>query len=145
MASKSAYGASAREIGELFADYLEGDADRPALAMSSAALEHDARVAIDRSLVAFGYSPDSCSFATCGALDPQAIFLFVEGLDPLYVIATDSEAVALLAKAYRCDYPLDSPIRVAGRPGVAFTDLHALMATPESKQRAWKLLKSLPK
>ena len=145
MAAKSAYGASAREIGELFADYLEGGPDRPALALSSNQLASDARSAIDKSLVAFGYAPDSCSHVTCAMLDPQAVFLLIEGLDPLYVIATDRETAALLAKAYRTDYQPDSPIRVAGRSGVAFTDLHALMSTPESKQKAWKLLKSLPR
>lgn len=144
MATKSAYGAAARDIGELFADYLEGDADRPALVLSADALADDARAAIEKSFAAFGFSAESCSFARCGELDPQAVFLLVEGLDPLYVIASDHAAIALLAKAYRADYPNDSPIRVAGRSGVAFADLHALMATPESKQKAWKLLKSLP-
>ena len=145
MSVNSAYGAAAREIGELFEDYLEGGPDRPALALSSESLDGNARIAIEKSLVAFGHDPESCSFARCGELDPQATFLLIEGIDPLYVIATDREASALLAKAYRTDYPLDSPIRVAGRPGVAFTDLASLMTTPESKQKAWKLLKSLPR
>ena len=144
MAGKSAYGASAREVAELFADYLEGDSDRPAMALSSTEIDKDSRNAIEKSLEAFGYPTDSCTFATTGELDSQAIFLLVEGLDPLYVIATDSNATAKLAQAYRTDYPTDSPIRVAGRSAVAFTNLHSLMSTPESKQIAWKLLKSLP-
>ena len=145
MAGKSAYGASAREISELFADYLEGDANRPAFALSSQELDNDSRNAIEKSLEAFGYPPESCTFATTGELDTQAIFLLVEGLDPLFVIATDRDATAALSQAYRTDFPPDSPIRVAGRPAVTFADLHSLMATPETKQRAWKLLKSLPR
>ena len=143
MARKSAYGASAREIGELFADFLEGGSDRPVIALGTRVLEGDARNAIEKSLNAFGFSADSCTFAVVGALDAQAVFLLVEGLDPLHVIVTDREATAKVSQAYRTDYPVDAPIRVAGRQSVSFTDLHALMATPELKQRAWKLLKTL--
>ena len=145
MASKSVYGASAREICELFADYLEGDSDRPALALYAHAdgLGYGARDAIVKSLAVFGYESDACTFARCGELDPQALFLLVEGIDPLFVIATDRDAVALLCKAYRQDFALDAPVRVAGRSGVAFSDLEGLMVSPELKQRAWKLFKSL--
>lgn len=145
MAVKSAYGAAAYEIGELFAEFIEGGPDRPALALSSQALDDVARNAIEKSLGAFGYEREPCTFATVGQLDPQALFLLVEGLDPLFVIATDRGAAELLGRAFRTEYALDSPIRVAGRSGVAFADLSSLMATPQSKQIAWKLMKSLPK
>ena len=144
MAGKSAYGASAREVAELFAEHLEGDSNRPAMALSTCELDKDSRNAIEKSLEAFGYPPDSCTFATIGELDGQAVFLLVEGLDPLYVISTDSSATAKLAQAYRAELPTDAPMRIAGRPSVSFADLHSLMSTPESKQTAWRLLKSLP-
>ena len=43
MATKTVYGASAAEIADLFVDYIEGDASRPAIALSSSALEEVAR------------------------------------------------------------------------------------------------------
>ncbi|MBQ9001296.1 MAG: hypothetical protein IJ087_05530 [Eggerthellaceae bacterium] len=144
MVGKSAYGASAREIAELFAAYLEGGSNRPAIALSSTELDGYSKNAIEKSLEAFGYTPDSCTFATTSELDAQAIFLLIEGLDPLYVISTDGNATAKLAQAYRLNLPDDQPARILGRPAVTFADLHSLMATPESKQKAWKLLKSLP-
>ena len=143
MATKSAYESSAREIGELFDEYVEGDANRPVLTVSTEKLGGVSRNAIEKSLLAFGYRPNSCTFAAIGNLDRQAVFLLVEGLDPLYVIATDRKAVSSLSQAYRTNFPTDSFIRVFGRCAIAFDNLDELMQTPESKQRAWALLKTL--
>ena len=173
MAKTSAYGASAREIRELFGDYLDGGAGeaagagsgesagegagaapRPALALSAEPLPAVARNAIEKSLAAFGFGDDACLFATLVPRDPtveggdirldaQALFLLVEGLDPLYVIAADADSAAALAAAYRTEFPLDAPIRAFGRPAAAFADLGALLQTDAGKQKAWQVLKSL--
>ena len=171
MATTSAYGASAREIRELFGDYLDGGATRaadaaadaaagvdetprPALALSAAPLPDVARSALEKSLAAFGFGDDACLFATLAPhnpaaeggdirLDAQALFLLVEGIDPLYVIATDEESAAALAAAYRTEFPLDAPIRAFGRPAAAFANLSALLQTDAGKQKAWQVLKSL--
>ena len=168
MAAKSSYEASSKEIFTLFSDYLEGDDSRPALALSERTMQPVARNALEKSLEAFGYGPDACTFATLRAgsaslpagedvpalesspeegsdipLDADALFWLVEGLDPLHVIATDNASIAALSRAYRTPYQIDSPIRVFGRPSAAFANLDELLETPEGKQRAWKVLKSL--
>lgn len=154
MAAKSSYGAAAQEICELFADYLDGDGGRPAVALGEHSPSPAARNAIGKSLQAFGYGPDACTFASLLpkdesaeggdiALDPQALFLLIEGLDPLYVIATDANAAAALGKSYRTEIALDAPARLFGRSSALFANLDSLLETPEGKQRAWKVLKSL--
>lgn len=154
MATRSPYGAEATDICELFGDYLQGNANRPALVMSANALGEEARSALEKSLGAFGYESPACTFATLtpatasagvgGELDAQAVFMLVEGLDPLYVIAADARSCEALAAAFRADFPTDSPARAFGRPAAGFTNLESLLQTPDGKQRAWKILKSLP-
>lgn len=78
-------------------------------------------------------------------LDAQALFMLVEGLDPLCVICADAAAAEALGGAYRTEFSLDAPARAFGRPAVAFREFATLIATDDGKQRAWKLLKSLPK
>ena len=154
MTARSAYTASTLEMAELFADYLEGDTNRPALAVSNAALSEDARNALEKSFEAFGFESPTCSYVTLAPhdasveggnirLDAQALFLLIESLDPLFVIAADERAAVELSKTYRCSFPPDSPIRVFGRSGVAFSDLHTLLSTDLGKRKAWTLLKSL--
>ena len=78
-------------------------------------------------------------------LDAQALFMLVEGIDPLCLIACDSESRDVLQDAYRAEIPLDSPARVFGRRTASFADLGALLHTDENKQKAWSILKSLPR
>lgn len=154
MAVNSTYGASEREIRELFSDYLEGDASRPALALGARPLAPEARNALDKSLEAFGYGADACTYVSLTPLnnnaeggdiplDPTALFLLVEGLDPLFVIACDSAATDALGKAYRTSFAPNAPMRVFGRSSAAFDSLETLLQTPEGKQKAWRVLKSL--
>ena len=74
-----------------------------------------------------------------------ALFLLVEGLDPLCLIATDSTAAAALGRAYRCEVPLGKPGRAFGRSVVAFRDFDAMLDDGQDKQIAWALLKKLPR
>lgn len=67
----------------------------------------------------------------------------VEGLDPVALVAADSVAAAQLAEAYRQPVFCDAPSRVACRTVVSFANFPALMETPETKQKAWALLKEL--
>ena len=85
------------------------------------------------------------SNANAVPLDPQALFLLVEGLDPLCVICADASTADLFGLAYRTQYNLDSAARVFGRPAVMFDNLDSSLATEAGKQRVWHLLKSLPK
>ena len=144
---------SADEIGTLFDDYLEGDASHPMLVASDRPLSEAARDALRKSFASFGYGDDACMFVTLRPtsnanavpLDPQALFLLVEGLDPLCVICADASTADLFGLAYRTQYNLDSAARVFGRPAVMLDNLDSSLATEAGKQRVWHLLKSLPK
>ena len=150
------YSASAEDIGALFRDYLEGDTPCAVLAVSERPLDEAARNAIARSLESFGYGAGACSYATLlpaddtveGGdipLDAQALFLLVEGLDPICLICADGVSAACLGEAYRTKCEPDSSNRLMGRTVVAFRNLSALLTTESGKQRAWHLLKTLPK
>lgn len=150
------YEAGAADIRALFDDHVDGDSSRIALALSSEGLDEAARQAIDKSLQAFGYGPEACSFATLkpgseadgdgGAeLDPQSVFLLVEALDPLFLIVADEKTAHVVAHAYRAAFGLDAPARVFGRSTCVFRNLPELVSTDEGKQKAWKVLKSFPK
>jgi len=150
------YSASAEEISSLFCDYLEGDASFPVLTISERPLEETARNALLKSLESFGYGPFACAFATLfpadaeaeGSdvpLDAQALFLLVEGLDPVCVVCADAVTADALGRAFRTHYDLDAAVRVFGRPAVAFRNLPQMLETEKGKQLAWHLLKSLPK
>ncbi|MBO4352455.1 MAG: hypothetical protein J5818_03050 [Eggerthellaceae bacterium] len=156
MAQSNIYGAGAAGILELFGDYVDGDAGCAVLVLGSKRPSDASITALDKSLATFGYGTDAFTVATTRPLvrameggdiplDPQALFLLVEGLDPLLVICIDETTVELLSQAYRTVFKPDSAERVFGRPAVMFRDLDALMESDAGKQKAWKLLKSLPR
>ena len=156
MAQSNIYGAGAASIFELFGDYVEGDAGRAALVLASKRPCDASLDALDKSFAAFGYGTDAFSVATIEPLDAsaeggdipldsQALFLLVEGLDPLLLICADAESVSLACLAYRSQFEQDAPARVLGRPAVMFRNLDDLMKSDAGKQKAWKLLKSLPR
>lgn len=144
MAQKSFYETGVQEAFELFQDYLEGSAERPVLVTASGPLPAEARDAIEKSAAALGLGDEACTYARLdGCIDKSALFLLVEGIDPLYVVCTDGAAAGRLGEAYRTEYPLDATIRVFGRPAVAFTDLESLIVDDGGKRRAWELFKTL--
>ena len=155
LSQSNIYSASAEEIRELFGDYLEGPDPCVALALGSHPLGGAERNALEKSLESFGYGPRACTYAALSAggagsddgipLDSQALFLLIEGLDPLLIICADSAAATAVGRACRMECQQDAPARVFGRPAVMFGDLSGLLQSDEGKQRAWRLLKSLPK
>ena len=76
-------------------------------------------------------------------LDSQALFLLVEGLDPLRLIVADGQTLEVVAHAYRMAIGPDTAVRVFGRPAVCFGNLAELLQTDAGKQRAWALFKTL--
>ena len=150
------FSASTDEIRALFSDYLDGNPSCTVLAVSERPLDANARLALDRSCESFGYGDGACTYATLFpanpdseggdiALDPDALFMLVESGDPLCVICADRASIDLLGRAYRTSFNPDSAARAFGRPAVMFADFASLLSTDQGKQRAWKLLKSLPK
>lgn len=120
-----------------------------AMTLSSERLSAAAREAVEKSLQALGYGAGCCAFATIAAegaeLGGPELLSLTEGLDPLLLIICDTRCAEALAKAYHAKVEPGSAGRLLGRPHVAFADFESLMETPEGKQKAWALLKRLPK
>lgn len=175
MPQSNTFEAGTASIAELFGDYLINSPEHGtciALVLGSRLPTDAERNALLKSLAALGYGEEACVFATLapnlpdgspsssepagppGAqtspaaafpLDAQALFMLIEGLDPLFVIAADESATRALGIAYRTEFAPDTAIRVFGRSSVAFGNLDALLATEQGKRKAWTLLKSIPK
>lgn len=145
------YAAARKQVRNEFAAYLSG-ADRGLFAtVCSLALSAEARNALVKSAEALGYGPDGVTFITFDAKAPapavnaEALFRLIEGLDPVCLVCTDTASARLVGEAYRQDVPFMQPVHVFGRETRAFADLGALMDTPARKQQAWAQLKTLPR
>ena len=150
MTQSNMYSASAADIWEIFCDHVEGNPSSVVLALSASALGNASHDALVKSFASLGYGRDVCAFATLMprtgeevALDPQALFMLVEGLDPVCLVCADETAAKTIEAAYRTTVKLDAATRIFGRPSAVFHSLDALMETPEGKQRAWAVLKTL--
>ena len=157
MVQRNIFEAGAVEVNQLFDDYLEGNVQPGScitLILSMRPLGKPARTAIDNSLVALRLGDGGRIYATLlpihaeveGAdipLDAQSLFLLVEGLDPLRIIASDQASSKLLADAYRTPLPPDASVRIFGRPSAVFRNLERLIETDSGKQKAWALFKTL--
>lgn len=142
------YNASERTVRELYADYVSGPASTLVCALSNHPLGAAAREAVEKSMAALGYG-SAVTFATLSvddiALSVQDLFVLVEGIDPIAVIATDEMSAHALSKAHRGEIRPDAAGRLFGRDVVAFRNLEGMLDTPDKKQRAWQLFKKLPK
>ena len=133
------------ETQELFGQFLSGARCGALLVTAFKELSDTACNAFESSARALGYETDACTFADVSALDENALFMLVEGLDPKCLVAADESAASLLSRAYRCEIPTGEASRALGRTCVAFADFEAMLKTPDEKQIAWALLKKLPK
>lgn len=145
-ANSNMFEVAAEGVLAVYGAVLEATGAETVLAVSSAPLADAARKALVASMEALGYGRDGLGLVTTeGALGSADLLTIVEGLDPLCLVATDADAATLLAQAYRRDVAPDDACRLMGRTVVAFRDLASLMDSPDDKQRAWALLKKLPK
>ncbi len=85
------------------------------------------------------------AYLTTPRLTKDDLFLVVEGVDPLCVVAADVASAKALAATYRQDVPVDARCRLFGRDAVAFRQFEALLDDSAHKQKAWALLKQLPR
>ena len=138
------------EAWDLFGAYVGGARSALVCVLSSRPLDDRSRAALNSSACALGYGRDACTFAVVGdnaedALDDPAVFLMIEGLDPLCLVATDEGAARILGRTYRCDVSLARTSRVFGRSAVAFKSFADMLDDGQDKQIAWALLKKLPR
>ena len=143
--SGNKYEVALDETWELFGPYMSGSHAGLCCVISSEPLSEAAVKALDSSLTALGYGREACTYVISGDLDQQALFVLVEGLDPICIIAADGKSAALLGQAYHLAVPSGKATRLLGRTTVSFLDFESLLETPQDKQIAWALLKKLPK
>ena len=133
------------ETWELFGQYMSGAHAGLCCVISSESLSEAAEKALNSSLAALGYGHDACTYVVPGDLDQQALFVLIEGLDPICIVAADGKSAALLEQAYHLAVPSGKATRLLGRTAISFLDFGSLLQTPQDKQIAWALLKKLPK
>ncbi|NHM13868.1 hypothetical protein GMI68_03615 [Eggerthellaceae bacterium zg-886] len=148
--SGNMYSVPLDEAWETFAAHLDGARAGVFLVVSKAAVGDGTRAALTATARSLDYGDAGATFARIEAedgakLDAKALFSLVEGVDPLVVVAVDGTSAALLGETYRTDVVLERPGRLFGRPLAAFADFEACLADQAAKQRAWHVLKSLPK
>lgn len=143
--SGNKYEVALDETWELFADNMSGERAGLVCVVSSEPLSDAASTALASSVRALGYGEHAITYVLAGGLEQHALFVLIEGLDPLCIVAADGKSAALLGQAYRCSVPAGKATRLLGRTAVAFLDFESLLETPKDKQIAWALLKKLPK
>lgn len=143
------YEVAAEQAWELFGDFLDGSPEATFCAVAAGPLGAQARCALESTAEALGYGKDAFVLvrlhAGDAALDPQALFLLLEGIDPLCLVTADRESSEAFARAYRCTLGFDGQQRVFGRPCVAFESFESMLGSEADKQKAWALLKKLPR
>lgn len=133
------------ETWDLFGSLMSGARSGLVGVISAKPLSDAAQNAVNSSARALGYGDDACTFITTEGLEEHALFVLLEGLDPLCLVAADGKTAALLGQAYRCSVPTGGACRLFGRTAVSFIDFESLLQAPQDKQIAWALLKKLPK
>lgn len=138
------------ETWELFSAHLQGAHNALICVLSDSELEQASKEALNKAAVALGYGKNACTFAHAHsaegmALDEQALFLLIEGLDPLCLVIADQKADLVFTSAYRCSSTTHSPNRAFGRTYVSFDSFSNMLQDDQDKQKAWALLKKLPK
>ena len=129
---------------ETFDKHLSGARDGLFCAISENELSEGAHNALLSTAKSLGYG-QSATFVTLKNLDSNKAFELVEGLDPLCIVACNAQSAKTLAAAYRTDVNLNALCRLFGRTCVLFENFESMLNTADSKQRAWALLKQLPK
>lgn len=136
--------------------YLDAKLDQ--LAEFDAAIDGD--VDADACIVGFGQLPDqvlSALRAACAGIgmpepvvvdaaqlgEPARATYVLEALDPAAIVVADEVAAEMVSDGYHAKLPLDAPVRLLGRPVVAFASFQADLSDDKLKQRDWALLKTL--
>lgn len=145
---------SAQEAWERYANHLEGLLSGPVCVVSSQTLTQTAAEALEASAKALEYGQNCITYVSLKqhtddaeqkqtTLSGKQLFGIIEAIDPLVLIATDSQAVAALSHAYHAEFPTNGSARLFGRTAVGFIDFASMLNEPGEKQRAWAHLKRL--
>lgn len=142
--SGNKYEISINKTWDKFAEHLSGARDGLFCVLSEAELSEGVHNALLSTAKSLGYE-QSVTFLTLKNPDSNKAFELVEGLDPLCIVASNAQSAKTLAAAYRTEANLNAVCRLFGRTCVLFENFESMLNTADSKQRAWALLKQLPK
>lgn len=142
------YAFAAVRVLEKYSKFAQGDANCTIVVTSASPLGDAAVSAIKKSVDRLGFGADACAWIRLQAeegevLAPDELLEFLEGVDPISVIAADAESAHAVASAYELAFECDAPNRANGRTVVAFNDFSSMLNDKDSKQTAWNLLKKL--
>lgn len=141
-----------------FERFVEGSANDLLLVISSAGLPDQSRQAIESTAERLGLGGSRISWATILGretadkaddenepvpISAPNLHLLVESIDPAAIIVTDIGAMSILSEAYGTGLEADSSNRVACRTCATFSDFDTMLVDPDSKQKAWRVLKNL--
>jgi len=147
-ASNNPYALSRMKMQEKYAPYISGSDTGLLVAVCCRALGDPARNALEKSAEALGYGAKAITYVQAGAdsrpLESTQLFELVEGLDPLFILATDDDSRELCAQTYRTPFAAFARCRLMGREARGFDNMDSLMKSAEGKQRVWAALKTLP-
>ena len=145
------YETTLNSIWSLYGEYIHGERQAFVVILSSAPLSTLAHSALQSSFERLRYGKAAVTFVQL-SLTPDSISLsskelcvLLEGLDPKILIICDKKAAHVCARSYHQEISLDTRLRIFGREARVFSSFEALLTNPSNKQKAWALLKSLPK
>lgn len=148
------YETALADTWSLFEGHLSGEREGLVCILSKEPLSAEATKALQNSFAKLGYGNNACTFLTlkntvlpgeAPELEEQSLRTAIEGLDPLLLVVTDSTAAQACEQAYKQPLPLDKRGRLLARETRAFTSFENLLEDTPGKQKAWALLKSLPR
>lgn len=151
-ANCSIYEFNACSVLDLYEAFIEGSPQNLIAVISAHPLTAVARDALSKSAIHLGFGPRACAWIALtgredapatSPLDAANLRILIEGIDPLGLIVTDTDAIEALANAYGCSILADTASRIACRNLIAFKGFEDMLNEEGSKQRAWSLLKRL--
>lgn len=145
MQNSSLYEGIAQAHVDAFGAGYRGRANALAIVVSAQPLGKAAEDAIVASLDALGYPAAALGWLPLSECARDADpFTLIEAVDPLCVIVADHAAAQRLSASYNTALALECRTLLLGRPTRCFENFEALLSTEAGKQKAWKLLKTLP-
>lgn len=140
------YEENARLVWEKYSEQLSGSLAGLWCVLSTEPLGNTACSALAKSAAALGYGDAACTFvAHAKELSAHDAFTILEGIDPLCVVIADEASAQTIAEAYGQAIPFNTHLRLFGRDAVSFRSFEALLTSAENKQKAWAVLKLLPR
>lgn len=149
----SIYEYAARSVLMLYGDFVEGTPRSSLAIVSEHPLNTEAKKALRASADKLGYGREGCVWIVLRSdakkgqgsekLGETDLRTLLEGIDPVSVITTDASSLYTIGRAYDVQGKINDINRMNGRNVVALGDFTLMLQEDDSKQLAWRLMKSL--